>query len=377
VKASCPRAFEAEALRDGRLTGAEKASYERHLGSCAVCAREARSLEALARALRAAPAPGATSDELHVRRERTRLLAAFDRAVVRPEPRLRFRNALLAAAALAVTVAALLGAGAWLAREPQPDLRASRDAAVVVAAHGATWSRRSEGNLETVVLTQGELSIRVDSKKSGVRLRVVLPDGELEDIGTTFSVSVEALRTARVRVDEGRVVLRLRGRPPLSLGAGQLWTPDEAPSAASSSGPSAANAQPLPWPSVSSASAAPPARSPAVASALGAARPRGLSSAPVPPPSAPPAAHTEPDSSSAFRAAMAALDSGDHDTAAARFARFVSAHPGDARAEDAAYLRILALQRAGRTAAMKQAALDYLRRHPKGFRRAEAEALSR
>jgi hypothetical protein len=74
---------------------------------------------------------------------------------------------------------------------------------------------------------------------------------------------------------------------------------------------------------------------------------------------------------------MAALDRGDDRGAAAGFARFVAAHPGDARAEDAAYLRVVALQRSGDDAEMKGAALDYLRRYPGGFRKMEVEALAR
>jgi TolA-binding protein len=85
----------------------------------------------------------------------------------------------------------------------------------------------------------------------------------------------------------------------------------------------------------------------------------------------------EADSSRDFRAAMSALDGGDNTAAAARFAAFLTAHPRDARAEDAAYLRVIALQRASNLGTMKEAAAQYLRRYPKGFRRAEVETLSR
>jgi len=74
---------------------------------------------------------------------------------------------------------------------------------------------------------------------------------------------------------------------------------------------------------------------------------------------------------------MSALDGGDNTTAAARFTAFLAVHPRDARAEDAAYLRVIALQRANDTNGMKEAAEQYLRRYPKGFRRAEVETLSR
>jgi anti-sigma factor RsiW len=85
MKPACPRLFEAEALRDGRLAGAELAGFERHLGVCPHCSREVEALQALGNALRAPALAPAEADELHVRRERTRLLAAFDAALVPPE----------------------------------------------------------------------------------------------------------------------------------------------------------------------------------------------------------------------------------------------------------------------------------------------------
>ncbi len=75
---------------------------------------------------------------------------------------------------------------------------------------------------------------------------------------------------------------------------------------------------------------------------------------------------------------MAALDDGDNGRAAAEFATFIVKHPDDPRAEDAAYMRILALQRNGDADRMtERRARGYLRRYPAGFRRAEVERLSR
>ena len=74
---------------------------------------------------------------------------------------------------------------------------------------------------------------------------------------------------------------------------------------------------------------------------------------------------------------MSALDSGDNVLAAARFARFLSSHPKDARCEDAAYLRVIALQRSGDVGSMKEAAAHYLTDYPNGFRRAEVAAVTR
>jgi outer membrane protein assembly factor BamD (BamD/ComL family) len=74
---------------------------------------------------------------------------------------------------------------------------------------------------------------------------------------------------------------------------------------------------------------------------------------------------------------MSALDAGKHREAAAAFTRFLRRHPADRRAEDAAYLRVIALQRLGAREDTRRAAQEYLRRHPTGFRRAEVERLSR
>jgi TolA-binding protein len=74
---------------------------------------------------------------------------------------------------------------------------------------------------------------------------------------------------------------------------------------------------------------------------------------------------------------MSAFTGGDNRRASSLFAAFLNQHPRDSRAEDAAYLRVLALQRAGNSSGMKQAAAEYLKRYPHGFRHAEVEPLSR
>jgi hypothetical protein len=51
--------------------------------------------------------------------------------------------------------------------------------------------------------------------------------------------------------------------------------------------------------------------------------------------------------------------------------------PEDPRAEDAAYLLVIALQRASDADGARQAAGDYLRRFPNGFRRASVAAIAR
>ncbi len=294
------------------------------------------------------------------RRERTRLLAAFDHALVSPAPRSNGRRWRLGWAAVAALVAGVLVL--WRVRPGELPARAS---AVVHADSTAEWSERTDDNRETIVLNRGALWIHVDHSSGGGRLLVVLPDGELEDTGTTFTVSAAEGHTTRVAVHEGSVVLRLRGLPPVAIGGGDTWIPEVPPAASAC------------------ASAAPPVAAtdrswehePPAASAR-------MSLAP-PPPSAPPrtpspaGAALEPASSVDFRAAMAALDVGDNAEAAAAFASFLARHPRDPRAEDAAYLRVIALQRSGDSGSVRWAAQEYLRRYPEGFRRAEMEALAR
>jgi hypothetical protein len=361
---SCPRLFEVEAMRDGRLAGAELTSFERHLVSCTACSREAQVLEGLARRLRASRKDG--TDELRVRRERTRLLSAFNQSLVAPEGRWKARRSLLAPAALALLALALFVV--WRVRAPEPPAAVTAVPGIVVRADSAAvWSERSEGGRKMLVIERGALWIHVDPASETGRLLVVLPDGELEDKGTTFSVSVEDGRTARVAVEEGSVILRLRGQAPVTIGPGNAWTPGVRPARAP---PSAAPAAEL----------APP--DPAPAEPARAALPPTQARMPSPPPagstpSASLARDATWDASSDFRAALAALHGGSSRDAAAKFTDFLQQYPRDARAEDAAYLRIIALQRSGDAAAMKEAALAYLRRYPTGFRRAEAEKLAR
>lgn len=344
MKPTCPRLFEAEAWRDGRLTGAEAEKFRAHVSTCPSCSQEVQSLDALGRVLRTSVP--ASPDELHVRRERTRLLAAFDAQLV-PAPRqANIKQWLGLVAAMLACVAVLV---ALRSPTPQPAVVASaaRPAAEPVVVHAdssAQWSRRAEDRLETIRLQSGALSIHVDHRASLRRLLVLLPDGELEDIGTTFSVSADAGHTTRVSVQEGSVVLRLQGKPPLALAAGDSWSP--------------------PSPPAPSASVAPPSASARVTKAVASAA------------AAPSASVAEPDSSEEFRNAMTALNRGDNSQAAALFRGFVLAHPRDSRAEDASYLRVLALQRAGDANATQRAANDYLQRYPGGFRKAEITRLA-
>lgn len=355
----CPRLFEAEARRDGRLTGVERASFERHLATCPACAREVDALEALAGPLR----DGAASlgaDELHARRERLRLLSAFERSRLGSEAQPGVVRRWWPALAAALVVVMLGVVFVRSRSELASPVESSVASATIHAQGAATWSRQLDEHVERVVLSEGTLRIQREHRARAPRLVVVLPDGELEDIGTTFYVSVSGGRTTRVVVDEGRVVLRLRGRAPVTLARGGTFTASAPVSATSALSPaldpSASSRGPA------STRTTPASRVPAVAPT-----PAGVSGSP--------SAAADDSASRDFRAATAALDAGDNSGAAAGFARFLAQHARDARAEDAAYLRVIALQRSGGVDATRRAASDYLRRYPRGFRRAEVEAL--
>ena len=346
---SCPRLFEAEAVRDGRLAGAERASFERHAKGCVACACELEALEALAAALRAGCV--VREDELHERREKTRLLRDFDRELLASGDSVAGGRGMgwTAVVAIVATLAAVL-AVAQTRRMSERGQPVDALHAVIRPDPTASWSERIEGSREVITLERGTLRIHVDHGAGMRRLLVLLPDGELEDTGTTFTVMAVDGRTTRVNVEEGRVVLRLRGSQSVTVGRGETWGPTApAPSASLSDDPT---------PVSEPASSAPQSTSSRATSSF-AKIATGL------------------DASVDFRDAMAALDRGDNHESAAGFARFLSNHPSDPRAEDAAYLRVIALQRSGDRRGMRAAALAYLRRYPTGFRRAEVEPLSR
>jgi len=346
--ARCPRLFEVQAMRDGRLAGAELARFARHVTICAECAREARALEALAEAIRAGSEELVGSNELHVWRERTRLLAAFDGTLLAPATRLPARRLLLPAAIAAVIAGVLVTSRTRVEplgkQPPSVDIRPEARTA---------WTERMEGDCKKVFLSRGALRIHVDHSAPHGRFLVELPDGELEDRGTTFTVSAEDGHTTRVAVEEGSVMLRLRDRSSMTIRAGEAWIRET---------------------NVVSAELSPaPAPSPAPLHHMS-TRTRAAASAPL---SAEPTDSSAEDPTSDFRAAMSLLNAGANRRAAAGFASFVEAHPLDPRAEDAAYLLVIAFQRCGAEDDARRAAEDYLRRYPAGFRRAEVEKLSR
>jgi TolA-binding protein len=78
----------------------------------------------------------------------------------------------------------------------------------------------------------------------------------------------------------------------------------------------------------------------------------------------------------AFTEAMSAFSDGDFARAERLFSVFERDHAGDARVEDATFLRAVARSRRGDRAGAASLAREYLRRFPNGLRRIEAERLA-
>jgi len=339
--AVCARSWEVEAARDGRLSHKDLEGLRRHLTTCAFCRVEQQRLDALGETLRRLPP--LPDDVVAARRMRHQLLADVNRLVIEPAPVRRRVSRVALASALGALALLTLAAGHWLLRSRASQLalgsaaassasQSSSEVHVEITAHGdAHWQKRQLGDELRIELEAGEISATIGQRRPGQLVRIQLPDGWIDDLGTVLSVQVEEQRTLSVHVFEGRVRLRLDGRDPVELGAGDNWT--AAPVAIASG----AAIAPAPIPS--------PART-HLAGAQAVARP--------------PTAATATHAGTATQVSGAQSDA-TTDSATARLAR----------EEDEAYLHIVSLARAHQLNEARAAAKDYLLRFPNGFRREE------
>jgi TolA-binding protein len=201
-----------------------------------------------------------------------------------------------------------------------------------------------------VTLEDGGVTFLVRAQAPEERFLVKTADAEVEVRGTVFRVEAKATRIRAVLVSEGKVLVRFAGETTFVEG-GESWRPPPEP----------------PQDEAASETASPPATT-------------------VPPPphpaavkTLPRAAATKPETEGAtkdFVDGVHMIERGDYGAAADRLEAFSAAHPKDSSAEDAAFLAILALQRAGRLSEAVAAAKRYLDRYPQGYRRAEAEQIA-
>lgn len=327
MTAGCSRKWEVEAARDGRLHGSALEAHRKHLSSCAECRSEADALRGLAQ--RFGEVGQGPVDQLAMRRMRRAILEQADRqwAERRPVVRKWRVAALVGLAACVVTLSSL----AWLRASRSPG-----DPQVVVetsAGPAARWERSQDSAAERIRLDDGVLSLRVKREPGSRRVVVEVPDGEIEDLGTVFRVEVSHRKTERVTVAEGLVHVLLNDGVNVTLHAGEEWQRAVPPAASAVAAPAVSGSAADPAPPVSVGHARRPWRAPSVAQPATSQSSAAVAAEPAP------------------------------------------AGPDPAR-EDSAYLRVIALLRAGRQAEARRAAQMYLDEFPSGFRRSEMQQVA-
>jgi hypothetical protein len=326
-----------------------------HLAQCGFCANEAASQKQL-RARLAELSREEAVNPFHLKKLRRELLLRAKGTVAPAARPMRAWAIALASAAAAALLFFFVGR---LTMRPS-------EAVSVSANPGARFSEKVADGRHVVELVDGEFDFDVNHRDGEPHLLVRVPDGEIEDIGTKFHVSVSNGRTVRVSVTEGEVELRRTNEPKLRLIAGMTFTPS-----------------PVPAPS-SSASSAQVSSAPVAPSLATAPAPSAISSAPFSPPApvvavqspapklaalSPRAVATTKHEASAFESnPTQAQESAVESERASRAARGLSE-------EDRAYLAVLRALNGQDKAAVRRLADDYLARFPQGFRQREIEAL--
>lgn len=360
---ACSRSWEAEAVEDGRLAGSDRTSFERHAAACPACAAEVAAFEALRRRLREVAHP----DPMELEQRRARLDLLRRAHALQKHERSGVRRALVVACVVGIAAAVVWIAGGrvrpWRATLAPPATSVAGSTFDFVDVAGAAVSSRNEGDTTRAVLSEGVAAFHVERVLQERRFVLSLPDGEIEVRGTRFVVGVREGRTERVEVTEGVVVLRLRGHDDLRLAAGDRWTLSlPAPEGlAPSSGPTPPPTEPAGQPRTADLRHAPaPARAASAPPTSRSARPHVCSLV-----------------DDCFAAAMAVFQVGSYAEADPLFASFAHEFPGDARAEDASFLRAVARSRLGDRHGAAALARAYLAAFPVGLRRKEAEELVR
>lgn len=369
MRAICAQAWQAEAVEDGRLSGAERESFERHAATCADCRRERLVLAELRAA--AGRLPLSEQAPLERRRQRQLLLRRASELGQRSgEP---FRRWPVPALALLVVGVGLFGLTRSLDAPLPPVATVTAPAPTyrLSATPATRWRILEAGEALRLRLDIGDVELQVDKLSARQRFVLELPDGEVEVVGTRFRVVASALGTEQVHVSEGRVALRLARRAPLLLAAGESWQ--------RASEEQEAGREVKPDAGVRAQS---PAGAAAERTAQGVARAQPSTPAAGSPPRPSSSAAAESveagqrvGAGAAFAQAMAAFDAGDYGRAEGAFFGFERRHPGDARCEDATFLRAVARARRGDAAGASAIAREYLERYPSGLRVREAKQL--
>ncbi|MEY4579425.1 MAG: hypothetical protein RL701_4128 [Pseudomonadota bacterium] len=303
---ACRHFWQVEAAHDGRLPARDLVAFEAHARDCNVCSHERQRLVALARQLREHEPP---ADQVSVYRVRQKLMAQLDARVTQPT-RWNVRYGLAACAALTLIA---IGTAFSLLSPPVKNTSVAPTVQITVLGAHAHWSRAHAAGVEHVKLFgAGVFNIHIKRKPTDPRVVVTVPDGEIEDLGTTFQVSLSDAHTIQIAVIEGVVLLRRPSLPTVRLAAGDVWRPEPE--------------QPL--------------------------------------------QQKEPAASNVDTPTTPRPGPGQRALANHRLPSGTGGQAGTLD-EDASYLRVLSLLREGRDFEAQLAAVEYLKRFPSGFRRAE------
>lgn len=353
---SCASLPLVEAAHDGRLGKRDIESLQRHVSTCDECRDFALELDAL-RDL--AQQPGAALSPLEARRTRVRLL----RSAARPKPshekhRKRWITGVVILAAVAF-VLFQFDRPVNAQRSVQSGVRehalALGQITMVRPSEGTVFTRQTKDGIDQISLDDGKLDIAVRPLHPGERFVVLTRDAEVEVRGTMFGVESESKGIRRVFVVEGKVEVRHAGAI-FFVEAGGEWFPPKIREK-EANGIEASSDSVLDHRESQT-------------------RPKGKNATTTPNASSAHAAVSADATSTQFGDAVGAMEKGNYGTATERLEQFAREHPEDVRAEDAAFLAILAMKRSGRDNDAADAARRYLARFPKGFRRVEAEGIA-
>jgi TolA-binding protein len=391
---SCETMRLVEARYDGRLGEREAASLDRHIATCAACRAHAEDLPRLREIADEHPE---LQTPLEQQRSRARLL--YEAARIEPRTAVRSRPTWATGLMLAAAMFAAAFVG-WTLRAPMtaqtaPNetakttvaltapmiAMAARLATTVAPERGARFAQQSVGGAETVTLDEGAATFVVRPLAAGERFVIKTADGEIELAGASVRVEAAGSKVRAVTVQEGKAEVRYSGAI-FELSAGSTWSPPVSAAPPAVDPPAAAPtmpAAPTSAPRLGRASIHAPGAFPAARAATKSAAPpiaAATAIEPVVPVVAPPAPPKAEPGATDFADAVHLFERGDYPSAAKRLADFSKAHPDDGRAEDAAFLGILSLQRTGKTAEAAAAAQRYLQAYPSGYRRAQAAKIA-
>jgi hypothetical protein len=379
---SCKRSWEVEAARDGRLQGNEQLSIERHVEGCRECAAEQYRLNVLAARLQALPV--VEPDQLQLRRRRQELLARAA-SESSPEGAGRASQKRVWIGLLVAGLAVLLGFGLRTLLDGQDSQRAFL---LLQATPGTVYAQQASADKEVVTLTEGQLTFDVQHGEERRSVLVKTPDGEVEDVGTVFTVAVVDGRTHSITVAEGRVVVRVAAQPEHWIESGETYLPYPALTAEDTTLKDVRTESAAPGAQLKErgqhGSAATKAHAsvrapgaPEQSNGASRARTQGSRHASNAADNERPQATGAQASSllDSFARAVERVEGHDDGVALELLDQFLAHHPSDARAEDAAFLRVVVLARSGSAAVARSAARTYLTRYPQGFRAQDVQRL--